>query len=271
MRHWFRVCVVGLSLGVLACAAFCGGCYLAVPSGALSSASMVHGFGPIEGPVLADAGSPSAVCNVNFDPVSGAEAVTCAVSGFAGAGAGVIGDVLVVPGSGAESDDNGYDNVDAVTLQVPTGGGSGALEAECTADDGSGCDALQPGSFVGDISSGFSVVELEDCSDSFGDVGALYSTELGCVDGVSLGTVTAVSGMPDGDYPAAPVLSDDSGSGTSYASGIALLGSYGAGFGTAVVGFVGDVWPMILGLFMLGLGWVIFRRFGRQIASFFGR
>lgn len=61
------------------------------------------------------------------------------------------------------------------------------------------------------------------------------------------------------------------GASTIYDSATSTLQTNVAGFGGAVLSWVGDLLPIVLPLFLLGLGWVLFRRFGRQIAGFFGR
>lgn len=58
---------------------------------------------------------------------------------------------------------------------------------------------------------------------------------------------------------------------TVYDSAISTMSTNVSGFGSAVLTWVGDLLPIVLPLFLLGLAWVLFRRFGRQIAGFFGR
>jgi hypothetical protein len=54
-----------------------------------------------------------------------------------------------------------------------------------------------------------------------------------------------------------------------YDTATTMLSTNAAGFQTAIFSWIGDLLPIVLPLFVLGLGWALFRRFGRQIVGFF--
>lgn len=216
---------------------------------------------------VAGATSPSLACNAYFDISTGNTTATCVVAGIGSSDAWGTLEI------GDSADSWGTTSVRLY------GEGDGTFYFECTTDVGGDCwgtsyavpyttDALGwwGGGSCGDAGS-------ESAEDFCVDSGGTYTIYPGSA---SLDTVEEVAGLADGDYPPVPGLgggttTTTTEAGESSASAVALLGSYGSGFGSAVVSWVGDVWPVVLGLVFLGFAWALFRRFGRQVASFFGR